>query len=64
MTNKSQEEALNILRRNFVKAVEVLVSLLKSENEEIRLQAAIAIIERVLGKPVQHIRFEKDQNST
>jgi len=64
MTNKSQEEALNILRRNFVKAAEVLVSLLKSENEEIRLQAAIAIIERVLGKPVQHIRFEKDQNST
>lgn len=64
MTNKSQEEAINILRRNFVKATEVLVSLLKSENEEIRLQAAIAIIERVLGKPVQPIRFEKDENST
>ena len=63
--NKSPEEiSLSILRRNLEKAAEILVSLLDSKNEEIKLQAAIAIIERVLGKPVQRIQLEKEKNST
>ena len=62
--NKSPEEiSLSILRRNLEKAAEILVSLLDSKNEEIKLQAAIAIIERVLGKPVQRIQIERDKNS-
>ena len=62
--NKSPEEiSLSILRKNLEKAAEVLVSLLDSKNEEIKLQAAIAIIERVLGKPIQRIQLEEDKNS-
>lgn len=63
--NKSPEEiALSIFRKNVEKAAEVLVSLLNSKDEEIRLQAAIALIERVLGKPILRIRLEEDKNST
>jgi hypothetical protein len=63
--NKLPEEiTLIILRKNLEKAAEILVSLLNSKNEEIRLQAAITIIERVLGKPVQRIQVERDKNST
>ena len=62
--NKSPEEiSHSILRRNLEKAAEILVSLLDSKNEEIKLQAAIAIIERVLGKPIQRIQLEEDKNS-
>lgn len=37
------------------KAVKVLVSLLESEDEDIRLKAANSICDRNLGKPVQAI---------
>ena len=61
MKNKSPEKiAIAILRKNLVKATEVLVSLLESKDEEIRLRAAIAIIEQVLGKPVQRIQLKKE----
>ncbi len=65
MKNKSPEEiTIAILRKNLVKATEVLVSLLESKDESVRLQAAIAIIEWVLGKPVQPIRHESAHRST
>lgn len=53
-----------MLRKNLVKATKVLVSLLESKNEAIRLQAAIAIIEWVIGKPVQPIRHEKSGSNS
>jgi len=65
MNKKSPEEiAMAILRKNLVKATEVLVSLLESKDEAVRLQAAIAIIEYVLGRPVQPIRHESTKHST
>ncbi len=65
MNKKSPEEiAIAILRKNLVKATEMLVSLLGSKDESIRLQAAIAIIEYVLGKPVQTIRYEKSESNS
>ncbi|MBI3589486.1 MAG: hypothetical protein HY093_03710 [Candidatus Liptonbacteria bacterium] len=65
MKNKKPEEiAIEILRKNVVKATKVLVSLLESKDESIRLQAAIIIIEYVLGKPVQPIRHESAKHST
>jgi len=65
MNKKSPEEiAIAILRKNVVKAVSVLVSLLESTDETVRLQAAITIIEYVLGKPVQLIRHESTKHST
>ncbi len=65
MKNKKPEEiAMEILRKNVVKATKVLVSLLESKDESVRLQAAISIIEWVLGKPVQPIRHESRSNSS
>ena len=63
--NRTPEKiAISILHKNLTKAADILVSLLNSKNEEIRLRAAIAIIEQVLGKPVQRIQLKKEQNST
>jgi len=65
MNKKPPEQiAREILRKNVVKAVSVLVSLLESKDETVRLQAAITIIEYVLGKPVQPIRHESAKHST
>ena len=65
MNKKSLEQiAREILRKNVVKAVSVLVSLLESKDETVRLQAAITIIEYVSGKPVQPIRHESARHST
>lgn len=59
MKKKTPEEiAIAILRKNLVKATKVLISLLGSKDESVRLQAAIAIIEWIIGKPVQPIRHE------
>ena len=61
MNKKSPEEiARAILRKNVVKAVKVLISLLESKDDAVRLQAAITVIEYVLGKPVQRIQLEKE----
>ena len=62
--NNKEEIAKAILRKNLVKATTVLVSLLESKDEAVRLQAAIIVIEYVLGKPVQPIRYEMKNNST
>ena len=43
--------ALNVLKRNPAKGVEIVVSLLQSKNDMVKLEAAIFILDRVLGKP-------------
>ncbi len=42
---------LNIIKQNPLKGAEILVSLLKSKNDMVKLEAAIYILDRVLGKP-------------
>jgi len=45
MKNKKPEEiAMEILRKNMVKATKVLIALLESKDETVRLQAAIVIL--------------------
>lgn len=53
------ETAMNMFHRNIVKAAEVLVSLLKSKDDMVKLEAAIYILDRVYGKPKQIIIEEK-----
>jgi len=43
--------ALNVLKRNPVKGAELIVSLLKSKDDTVKLEAAIFILDRVLGRP-------------
>ena len=45
------ENSLNVIKRNPVKGAELVVSLLQSKNEMVKLEAAIYILDRVLGKP-------------
>ena len=45
------ESALNVLKRNPARGAEIVVSLLKSKNDMVKLEAAIFILNRVLGKP-------------
>lgn len=45
------ENALNVLKRNPVKGAEIVVSLLQSKSDMVKLEAAIFILNRVLGKP-------------
>ena len=45
------ENALNVLKRNPAKGAEIVVSLLKSKSDMVKLEAAIFILDRVLGKP-------------
>lgn len=49
--NKEWEQAMEIFRRNPTKGAEIIVSLLKSKNDMVKLEAAIFILDRVLGKP-------------
>lgn len=49
--NKEWEQAMEIFRRNPAKGAEIIVSLLKSKNDMVKLEAAIFILDRVLGKP-------------
>ena len=49
--NKEWEEAMNIFKRSPAKGAEIVVSLLKSKNDMVKLEAAIFILDRVLGKP-------------
>jgi len=48
---EEMENALNVLKRNPVKGAEILVSLLQSKNDMVKLEATIFILDRVLGKP-------------
>lgn len=45
------ERAMEIFRRNPAKGAEIVVSLLKSKDDMVKLEAAIFILDRVLGKP-------------
>jgi hypothetical protein len=45
------ETALNIIKQNPLKGAEIVVSLLESKNDMVKLEAAIYILDRVLGKP-------------
>ena len=59
------ETAIEMFKRNVVKAAEVLVSLLKSKDDMVKLEAAIYILDRVYGKPVQIIAEKRGpKNST
>ena len=48
---EEMENALSVLKRNPVKGAEMIVSLLKSKDDMVKLEAAIFILDRVLGKP-------------
>lgn len=50
-------KVLQLAREKSVKAIEVLSSLLLSENEDVRLKAAIAILDRGFGKPPQAMQL-------
>lgn len=48
---KEWEQAMKIFERNPARGAEIVVSLLKSKNDMVKLEAAIFILDRVLGKP-------------
>lgn len=58
------ETAINMFHRNVVKAAEVLVALLKSKDDMVKLQAAIYILDRVYGKPVQIVAEKRGPKSS
>ena len=45
------ERAMEIFRRNPAKGAEIVVSLLKSKDDMVKLEAAIFILDRILGRP-------------
>lgn len=49
--NKEWEQAMDVFERNPVKGAEIVVSLLNSKSDMVKLEAAIFILDRVLGKP-------------
>ena len=58
------ETAINMFRRNVVKAAEILVSLLKSKDDMVKLEVAIYILDRVYGKPVQIVAEKRGPKSS
>jgi hypothetical protein len=60
---EEMENALNVLKRNPAKGSEIIVSLLQSKNDMVKLEAAIFILDRVLGKP-KMIQNRGRKNST
>ncbi len=67
MTEKQtpeMENAINMFKRNVLKATEVLISLLKSKDDLVKLEAAIYILDRVYGKPVQMIAEKRGPKSS
>ena len=48
---EEMENALNVLKRNPVKGAEIVLSLLKSKDDMVKLEAAVFILDRVMGKP-------------
>ncbi len=57
------ETALCMLEKNPVKGAEMLVSLLNSKNDAVKLEATLYILDRVLGKP-KVMREAGRKNST
>ena len=67
MTEKQtpeMENAINMFKKNVMKATEVLISLLKSKDDMVKLEAAIYILDRVYGKPVQMIAEKRGLKSS
>ncbi len=62
--SEEMENAVNMFKRNVVKAAEVLVSLLKSKDDMVKLEAAIYILDRVYGKPAIMMPKRGPKNST
>ena len=58
------ETAINMFKRNVVKAAEILVSLLKSKDDMVKLEAAIYILDRIYGKPTIIVPKRGPKNST
>ena len=48
---EEMESAINVLKRNPAKGAEIVVSLLQSKDDMVKLEAAIFILDQVLGKP-------------
>lgn len=59
-----EEEALEVLRREIKTASRMLVGLMASTSDAVKLRAVLAILERLLGKPTQPIRHEGNLNLT
>jgi len=51
INNNEWEQAMNVFRLNPAKGAEVVVSLLNSKDDMVKLKAAVFILDRVLGKP-------------
>lgn len=47
------EDIKALLGKNTLNAAKRLIALINSDNERIALQASVAVLDRVLGKPVQ-----------
>ncbi len=61
--NKEWERAINVFEWNPVKGAEIIVSLLNSKNDVVKLEAAIFILDHVLGRP-EVIQNRGRKNST
>ena len=48
---EEMESALNMLKRSPAKGAKIIVYLLKSKDDMVKLEAAIFILDRVIGKP-------------
>jgi len=57
---KADPEIVKALKAATPQAVRVLISLLDSDDDNVRLKAANIILERELGKPVQPIGNENN----
>lgn len=53
-----EEEALEVLRREIKTASRMLIGLMASTSDGVKLKAVLAILERLLGKPTQPVRHE------
>ncbi len=53
-----EQEALDELRREIKTAARMLLGLMASTSDAVKLRAVLAILERLLGKPTQPLRYE------
>ncbi len=59
-----EDEALEVLRREIKTASRMLIGLMASTSDGVKLRAVLAILERLLGKPTQPIKHEGNLNLT
>ena len=58
---KANPKVVKALRAATLQAVRVLISLLDSDDDNVRLKAANIILERELGKPIQPIGNDNEK---